>query len=81
MSELCARCVAGAEGETGHAGLQFYVVGPYPGHQIHKCVECGERWIRHHGGTERFGWTRYALQFAGGIRKPSAALKHGLKQS
>lgn len=79
MSEMCERCKGGATGDTGHDALVFYVEGPYPGHQIYKCSECGERWIRHYGGMERFGWTRYALQFAGGIRTPITTPKRGLK--
>lgn len=71
MDGLCKACAAGASGENGHEGLVFYVGGPYPGHHIYKCAECGERWIRHYGNLdERYGWVRYALQFA--MRKPAA---------
>ncbi len=79
MTQLCAACVQGAQGETGHAGLEFYVTGPYPGQQIYKCKACDERWIRHHGGSERFGWTRYAVQYPGGIRQPTTRTKHDPK--
>lgn len=79
MPELCTQCLQGATGEGGHAGLVFYVAGPYPGHNIFKCSQCGDRWIRHYGGdTERFGWTRYAEQLANGVREPSTALKRGV---
>lgn len=67
-NSLCERCTHGPTGDSGHEALEFYVVGPYPGHSIFNCVTCGERWIRHCGTTERHGWTRYELQFA--IRKP-----------
>lgn len=80
MSTLCEQCTKGPRGETGHEALAFYVGGPYPGHHIFKCNQCGERWIRHYGVEERYGWTRYALQFAGGVRKPATAIKNGLKQ-
>ena len=65
---LCASCAKGPTGETGHDALEFYVVGPYPGHSIFNCTDCGERWIRHYGMGERHGWTRYTLQFP--IRRP-----------
>ena len=72
MTQLCEQCLQGASGETGHSGLSFYVSGPYPGHNIYKCGACNERWIRHLGTTERYGWTRYALQLgAAGIRQPA----------
>lgn len=66
--ELCPRCVEGARGTEGHSSLAYYVTGPYPGHNIFKCRDCGERWIRHYGGTNIFAWTRYALQFGGASR-------------
>ena len=72
MTTLCTSCTQGAHGESGHDALEFYVVGPYPGHSIFNCKVCGERWIRHSGETERHGWTRYELQFA--IRKPRGPL-------
>ena len=66
---LCQRCTQGPTGEAGHETLEFYVGGPYPGHNIFNCTQCGERWIRHAGaGDERYGWTRYAEQFE--MRKP-----------
>ena len=68
--ELCARCLEGPSGTQGHSRLAFYVTGPYPGHSIFKCEECGDRWIRHYGGSEAFAWTRYALQFGGTQRPP-----------
>lgn len=68
--EMCDKCQAGAKGDIGHDGLQFYVGGPFPGQSIFKCDACGERWIRHHSLTEKYGWTRYFLQFAGQQRKP-----------
>lgn len=70
MTQPCHQCTAGPTGETGHADLDFYVVGPYPGHRIYNCHACGERWIRHYGAVERFAWTRYATQFQ--MRKPRA---------
>ncbi len=81
MNTLCEQCTRGPQGEAGHEALVFYVGGPYPGHHIFNCTKCGERWIRHHGVEVRYGWTRYALQFAGGVRKPSTSLKHGLKET
>lgn len=72
MNTLCDKCSLGAQGEAGHDALAFHLDGPYPGHRIFRCGECDERWIRHHGGEVRFGWTRYALQFAAGIRQPMA---------
>ena len=68
MNEPCERCNAVPTGEAGHEALAFYVSGPYPGHHIFNCANCGERWIRHCGSVERFAWTRYATQFA--IRRP-----------
>jgi hypothetical protein len=64
----CQRCTAGPSGENGHEGLAFYVGGPYPGHHIFNCTDCDERWIRHCGVSERYGWTRYSAQFE--VRKP-----------
>lgn len=63
MNVPCALCATGAGGDSGHQDLDFHMAGPYPGHQIFKCRECQERWIRHYGMSERFGWTRYAEQF------------------
>lgn len=61
----CESCSNGPTGEAGHEALAFYVEGPYPGHHIFKCGQCGERWIRHYGSpAERFAWTRYSEQFA-----------------
>jgi hypothetical protein len=68
MTNLCAHCAEGARGEAGHANLSFYVAGPYPGHRIFKCMACDERWIRHHGGDQPYGWTRYTTQFGPGSR-------------
>jgi hypothetical protein len=66
---LCVSCTTGPTGETGHAGLAFYVGGPYPGHSIFKCGRCDERWIRHYGSTvQKFAWTRYGDQFE--VRTP-----------
>ena len=59
MKTPCVRCAIGAAGELGHDDLESYISGPYPGQHIFKCGACDERWIRHHGTTERFGWTRY----------------------
>ena len=70
--ELCPRCLAGANGSQGHERLAFYVSGPYPGHNIFKCDDCGDRWIRHYAGSQEFAWTRYAQQFMGEIRRPMA---------
>ena len=78
MNAMCEKCSQGAQGEDGHSGLAFYVEGPYPGHRIFRCGDCDERWIRHFSGEEGRGWTRYALQFATGIRQPIDAIKHGL---
>ena len=70
--DLCPRCIAGASGVNGHESLAFYVTGPYPGHNIYKCNDCGDRWIRHYGDSTPYGWTRYATQFAATVRKPRA---------
>lgn len=75
--ELCPRCLAGASGVDGHERLTFYVSGPYPGHSIFKCQDCGDRWIRHYGGNTPYAWTRYAKQFAGAMRKPRATPVQG----
>lgn len=79
MSEPCKRCAAGAAGDKGHEALAFYVMGPYPGHHIFNCVDCGERWIRHAGDTERHGWTRYAERFP--IRRPRPSPVHRVVSS
>ena len=63
MNDACMRCAERPVGESGHEGLEFYVAGPYPGHSIFNCVHCGERWIRHHGITQPYAWTRYFDQF------------------
>ena len=68
--DMCTRCLGGARGDVGHAGLHFYVGGPFPGQSIFKCQDCGDRWIRHHSLTEKYGWTRYFLQFAGQRHAP-----------
>lgn len=68
---LCVSCGEGPAGEAGHAALAFYVEGPYPGRQIFKCGQCGERWIRHYGSpADRFAWTRYSEIFR--MRTPRA---------
>lgn len=72
LNTLCEKCSRGAQGETGHDALAYHLDGPYPGHRIFRCGECDERWIRHHGGEVRFGWTRYAAQMPLGIRQPMA---------
>lgn len=74
MNVPCALCAAGAGGDTGHGDLDFHMAGPYPGHHIFKCRGCEERWIRHHGLTERFGWTRYGEQFPT-WRKPTQPVR------
>jgi hypothetical protein len=66
---LCLSCTEGPAGEAGHAGLEFYIEGPFPGHHIFKCATCDERWIRHYGSpTGRRAWTRYSQLFV--MRKP-----------
>jgi hypothetical protein len=69
---LCEKCVRGAHGDNGHEGLRFYVGGPFPGQSIFNCASCGDRWIRHHSPTEKYGWTRYFLQYAEHHRTPLA---------
>jgi hypothetical protein len=78
MNEQCEQCAVAPTGEAGHASLDYYVGGPFPGHHIFKCRECGERWIRHHGETDRFAWTRYAERYPDSLRKPSSAVKGGI---
>ena len=57
----CTSCTDAPRGEAGHTALTHYVEGPYPGHHIFKCRDCGERWIRHYGSPdERFAWTRFS---------------------
>jgi len=73
MSTLCVSCIEGPSDEGGHIALAFQVEGPFPGHHIFRCDECGERWIRHYGSPAvRFAWTRYAKHFA--VRRPKADL-------
>ena len=68
---LCPSCTAAPAGEAGHDGMAHHMAGPYPGHNIFKCGECGERWIRHYGSTsEPFAWTRYSQQFATRTPRP-----------
>jgi hypothetical protein len=69
---LCEKCQRGAHGDDGHDALRFYVGGPFPGQSIFNCSACGDRWIRHHSQTEKYGWTRYFLQFAEQHRRPLA---------
>ena len=65
----CISCTEGPTGEAGHGSLAYYVEGPYPGHHIFKCNQCGERWIRHYGDPEqKFAWTRYGAMF--NVRTP-----------
>jgi hypothetical protein len=78
--EHCTPCTQSPKGEQGHPHLQFYVSGPYPGHQIYKCGLCGGRWIRHYGDeSERHAWTRFtvaarhATSPAPGFRSASAS--------
>lgn len=78
MSESCEQCAVRPTGEPGHGALEYYVGGPFPGHHIFKCRECGERWIRHHGDVERYAWTRYADLYPASLRKPSSAVKGGI---
>lgn len=69
---LCVKCSAGPSGEAGHDALAHHLEGPYPGHHIFMCADCGERWIRHYGSTvEPFAWTRYNHQFP--MRTPRSA--------
>ena len=64
-TSTCSGCSGGPRGEAGHGALAHYVGGPYPGHHIFKCAQCGDRWIRQYGSpAERFAWTRYSEQFA-----------------
>ena len=70
-SPLCDTCSAGPGGLAGHADLEFYVAGPFPGQSIFKCASCGDRWIRHYGGhPNAHAWTRFAEQFPTAIRLP-----------
>jgi len=78
--ELCQRCADGATGENGHPDLAFYVGGPYPGQSIFSCSDCGERWIRHASLVERYGWTRYFVQFSGLRRTPITTGKLGVNR-
>ena len=73
MKTACTPCTDRPSGETGHAALSFYVSGPYPGHSIFNCATCGERWIRHLGTIDRFGWTRYFEQFPSHQRELKSA--------
>lgn len=77
MDGLCEACTHGAKGEAGHDALAFYVGGPYPGHHIFKCGNCGERWIRHYGTIERYGWVRYSQQFP--MRVPAPVRARGVE--
>lgn len=78
MTEACEPCRGEPAGETGHEALEFYVGGPYPGHHIFKCRECGERWIRQRGEVQSYEWTRYAERFPNAMRRPSSAIKGGI---
>ena len=68
----CASCIERPKGETGHPGLTYQISGPWPGHNIFRCTDCGERWIRHYGSSEeKHAWSRYSDQFP--TRTPLAA--------
>lgn len=71
MTAACAHCAGTLAGETGHEALEFYVGGPWPGQHIFRCTVCDERWIRHSGESEKYGWTRYSTQFE--MRTPRAS--------
>ena len=75
----CLPCSQSPKGEAGHSNLRFYVGGPYPGHHIFKCDLCGERWIRHYGGSldEPHAWTRFADQFPLSRRTPVTNFRPG----
>ena len=75
---MCHRCAAGAKGQHGHAHLEFYVGGPFPGQSIFNCTDCGERWIRHASLEERYGWTRYFEKYPELRRTPITAGKGGV---
>ena len=76
--DLCQRCNTGASGDDGHPLLKFYVGGPFPGQSIFRCDDCGERWIRHASLVDRYGRTRYFLQYAGQRRTPITTGKGGV---
>ena len=41
MDQRCEQCAVAPAGENGHGALDYYVGGPFPGHHIFKCRECG----------------------------------------
>ena len=74
----CERCSEGPREETGHARLVLHLSGPYPGHHIFKCADCGERWIRHYGDeTVRHAWTRHVQAFPPVGRRGQPVVERG----
>lgn len=63
MIEICDSCRDGPQGDVGHNDMAFLMPGPYPGHETHLCLECGETWVRYPRCFGRSGWIRYAFQF------------------
>jgi hypothetical protein len=63
MIEICDACSEGPHGEVGHRDMAFLMHGPYPEHETHLCLECGETWVRYPRCFGRTGWIRYAFQF------------------
>lgn len=62
-TELCAFCVSGATGTTGHAGVSQQA------HEIPRsvrssvqvaCVFCGAKWVRRRVKAKTFEWLRVA---------------------
>ena len=51
MSTLCVSCTQGPSDEGGHIALAFQVEGPFPGHHIFRCDECGRVFVQQGGLT------------------------------
>ena len=62
MIEICDCCQEGPQGDVGHTDMAFLMPGPWPGHETHLCLECGETWVRYPRCFGRSGWIRYSFQ-------------------
>jgi hypothetical protein len=63
MIDICDCCQEGPQGDVGHVDMAFLMPGPWPGHETHLCLECGETWVRYPRCFGRSGWIRYSFQF------------------
>jgi hypothetical protein len=61
--ELCAFCIGGASGTSGHAGVsqEAHEILPNVRSSVQvACVFCGAKWVRRRVRSKTFEWLRVA---------------------